>query len=119
MVALVRHIVVLCLGPEMPGLGETRFTKKVQGAVNGRQSQMGIFQRQLVVHLLSRDVFLFQEGIEDQFTLASKFQLVFSEVFLEDSHFFDMFGHGDRFNLSVVGIKDETAGPVKSDYTNF
>lgn len=49
-----------------------------------------------MVHLLSRDVFLFQEGIEDQFTLASKFQLVFSEVFLEDSHFFDMFGHGDQ-----------------------
>ena len=95
-VALVRHIVVLRLGAKVSGLGEPRFAKEVQRAVNSRQSQMRIFAGQLVVHLLSRDVFLFQEGIEDQFTLASKFQLVFSEVFLEDSHFFNMFGHGDQ-----------------------
>ncbi len=93
-VAFVRHVVILRLGAKMPGLSETCFAKQVQCAINGRQSQMRIFAGQLVIHLLSRDVFLFQECIEDQFTLARKFQLVFSEVFLEDSHFFDMFGHG-------------------------
>lgn len=35
-VALMRHIVVLRLSSKMPGLGEPRFAKQVQGAVNGR-----------------------------------------------------------------------------------
>lgn len=94
--ALVRHIVILCLGSEMAGLGEACLAEEVQCAVNSRQPQMGIFPRQLVVHFLSRDVFLFQECVEDQFTLAGKFQLVFSKMLLEDSHFFDVFGHGDQ-----------------------
>lgn len=92
-VALVRNIVVLRLSPEVPGLRKACFTKEVQCAVNGRQPQMGIFPGQLVVHRLSRDMFLFQKCVEDQFTLASKFQLVLPKMLLEDSHFFGMFRH--------------------------
>lgn len=90
-VALVRNIVVLRLSPEVPGLREACFTKEVERAINGRQSQMGIFPRQLVVQLLSRDMFLFQKCVKDQFTLASKLQLVLSQMLLEDFHFFGMF----------------------------
>lgn len=95
-VALVGHIVVLRLGPEMPGLCETCFTKEVQRAINGRQSQVGILPCQLMVHLFGGDVFLFQECVKDQFALAGKFQLMFPKMLLEDSHFFDVFGHGGQ-----------------------
>ena len=92
--ALVRHIVVLRLGAKVSGLGKTGFAKEVQRAINSCEPQMGIFPSQLVIHLLSRDVLLFQECVEDQFTLASEFQLVLPEMILKNSHFFDMFGHG-------------------------
>ncbi len=94
-VALMRNIVVLRLSPEVPGLGETCFTKEVECAVNGCQPQMGILPRQLVVHLFSRDMFLFQKCVEDQFALASKLQLVLSKMLLENFHFFGMFRHGE------------------------
>jgi len=77
----------------VPGLGETCFTKEIECAVNGCQPEVRIFPCQLVVHLLSRDMFLFQKCVEDQFSLASKLQLMLSEMLFEDSHFFGMFRH--------------------------
>ena len=75
----------------MPGLGETGFAEEVQRAVNGRQSQVRIFSRELVIHLFRRDVLLLEKGVQDQFTLPSKFELMFPEMLLQDSHFFGMF----------------------------
>lgn len=65
MMALMRHIIVLGLSTEVPGLCQTRFAEEVERAVNGRESQVRVFARQLMVHLFSRDVFLLQKGIED------------------------------------------------------
>lgn len=91
MVALVRHVVVLGLRTEVPCLGQTGLAKEVERTVNSGQSQVRIFSRQLVIHLFSRDVFLLQKGIENQFTLPGKFELMFPEMFLQDSQFFGMF----------------------------
>ena len=91
MVAFMRNVVVLGLSAEVPGLGQAGFTEEVERAVNCRESQVRIFASQLVVHFFSRDVLLLEKCIEDQFTLACEFQLVFPEVLLQDPHFFDMF----------------------------
>lgn len=91
MVALVRHIVVLGLRAEVPSLGQTGLAKEVERTVNGGQSQVRIFSRQLVIHFFSRDVLLLQKGIENQFTLPGKLELMLPEMLLQDSHFFGMF----------------------------
>lgn len=114
MMALMRHIVVLGLSAEVPGLGQTRVAKEIECAVNGRETQVRIFARQLVVHRFGRDVFLFQKGIEDQFALPRKFELVLPEMFLQNPHFFDMFHHHDQIEPPGWRIKDETERPVKS-----
>jgi hypothetical protein len=114
MMALMRHIVVLGLSTEVSGLGQTRFAEEIERAVNSREPQVWIFARQLVVHLFSRDMFLLQKGIEDQFTLPRKFELMLPKMLLQDSHFFGMFRHHDRTEPPRRGIKDETEQPVKS-----
>lgn len=114
MMALMRHIIVLGLSTEVPGLCQTRFAEEVEGAVNGRESQVRIFARQLMVHRFSRDVFLLQKGIEDQFTLPRKFELVLPKVLLQDPHFLGMFRHHNEIKPPRSGIKDETEQPVKS-----
>lgn len=114
MMALMRHIVVLGLRTEVPGLGQARVAEEIERAVNGREAQVRIFARQLVVHGFGRDVFLLQEGIEDQFTLPREFKLVLPKMILQDLHFFDMFRHHDQTEPPGLGIKDETAQPVKS-----
>lgn len=118
MMALMRHIIVLGLSTEVSGLCQTRFAEEVERAVNGRESQVRIFARQLMVHLFSRDVFLLQEGIEDQFTLPCKFELVLPKMLLQDTHFFGMFRHHDEIKPPRSGIKDETEQPVKSVCSN-
>lgn len=96
MMALMRHIVILGLRTEVPGLGQTRVAEEIERAVNGREAQVRIFARQLVVHRFSRDMFLLQKGIEDQFTLSRKFELMLSKMLFQDPHFFDMFRHHDQ-----------------------
>src|SRR5690349_1690431 len=76
MVALVRHIVVLGLRAKVPSLGQAGLTKEIERAVNGGQPQVRIFSRQLMIHFFSRDVLLLQKGIENQFTLPRKFELM-------------------------------------------
>lgn len=96
---LMGDIVVLGLSAEVPGLCQTGFAKEIERAVNRRQSQMRIFSRKLVVHLFRRDVFLLEKGIEDQFTLAGKLQLMLSEMLFQPLHFFRMLGHRGRPDL--------------------
>jgi hypothetical protein len=97
-VAFVGDVVVLRLSPEVAGLSQTGFAEEVQRAVNGCQAQVRILAGQLVVHLFGCNMLLLEECVEDQFTLAREFQLVFPEVLLQNTHFFDMFGHGDETN---------------------
>lgn len=118
MVALMGHIVILGLGAEVPGLGQAGFTKKIQRTVDGREAQMRIFARQLVIHFFGGDVLLIEKGVEDQLTLPSEFQLVLPEVFLQNPHFFGVFRHGDEIQPPRSGIKDEMRLPVKGNYSN-
>ena len=98
-VALVGDIVVLGLGAEVPGLRQTGFAKEIERTVNRRETQMRIFPRKLVIHLFRRDVFLLEEGIEDQFTLTSDLQLMLIEVLFQRLHLFRVFKHRDRPDL--------------------
>lgn len=114
MMALMGNIVVLRLGAEMPGLCQAGFTEKIEGAVDRRESEVRIFLRQLVIHFFGRDVFLLQERVEDELTLAGVLQLVFAEVCLQQLHLFYMFGHSVRPDLPrVKAIKDQRQDWVK------
>ncbi|CUS38654.1 hypothetical protein COMA2_50201 [Candidatus Nitrospira nitrificans] len=117
-VAFVRDVVVLRLSPEVAGLSQTGFAEEIQRAVDGCQTQVRILAGQLVVHLLGRNMLLLEECVEDQFTLACELQLVLPEVFLQDTHFFDMFGHGNEAAPPGAGIKDEMKRRVKSVSAN-
>ena len=97
--ALVGNVVILRLRAEMPGLCQSCFAKKVEGTVDGREPQMRVFLRQLVIHLFSGDVFLLQEGVKNEFTLARVLQLVFAEVRFQRVHLFGMFRHRVRPTL--------------------
>ena len=110
MVALVRDVVVLRLSAEVAGLSQTGFAEEIQRAVNGCQSQVRILSGQLVVHLFGCNMLLLEERVEDQFTLACEFQLVLPQVFLQSSHFFGMFRHGDETNLLEPGLKTKSRG---------
>ncbi len=94
--ALVGNVVILRLCAEMPGLRQTGFAKEIEGAVDGCESQMRVFLRQLVVHLFRGDVFLLEEGVEDEFTLTRVLQLVLAEMCFQRLHLFRMFGHRVR-----------------------
>ena len=65
MMALVGHVVVLGLCSKVSRLSESSFAEEVEGPVDGCEPKMRILAGQLVVHFLSRDVLLFQKGVED------------------------------------------------------
>ena len=97
--ALVGNVVILGLRAEMPGLRQTGFAKKIERTVDGRETQMRVFLRQLVVHRFSGDVFLLEEGLKDKLALTRELELVFAEVRLQRLHFFHMFRHRVRPSL--------------------
>ena len=119
MMTLMRHIVELGLRTEVPGLGQASVAEEIECTVDGREAQVRIFARQLMVHRFGRDVFLLQKGIEDQFTLPRKFELVLPKMLLQDLHFFDMFRHHDQTEPPRRRIKDETEQPVKSVFVGW
>lgn len=112
--ALMGHVVILGLCSEVPSLRQPCFAEQIEGSVNGGKSKMGIFACQLMIHFLGRDVFLFQKRVEDQLTLARKFELVLLKMLFQKSHFLGMFGHCGRSLLPRRGIKDEMKQWVKS-----
>ena len=112
--ALMGHVVILSLCSKVPSLSQPCFAEQVEGPVDGCEPKMRIFTCQLMVHFLSRDVFLFQKSVEDQLTLACKFELVLLEMLFQNFHFLGMFGHRDRSLLPKRGIKDEMKQWVKS-----
>lgn len=93
--AFVGDVVILRLCAEVPRLREAGFAKQIQRAIDRGQPQMRIFFGELVIHLLGRDVFLFQKRVEDEFTLTGELQLMLAEVLFERLHFFRM-SHADR-----------------------
>ncbi|SPP63351.1 hypothetical protein NITLEN_10437 [Nitrospira lenta] len=95
-VTLVGDIVVLRLRAKMPRLRQAGFAKQVECAIDGREPQMRIFLRQLMIHFFRGDVFLLQEGLQDEFALARVLELVFAEVRFQRFHFFRMLGHRVR-----------------------
>jgi hypothetical protein len=95
-VALVGDVVVLSLGTEVAGLGQAGFAKEIEGAVDRREPEMRVFSRKLMIHLFRRDVFLLEERVENQFTLAGEFQLMLSEMLLEHLHLFRVLWHNDQ-----------------------
>ena len=90
MVALVRDVVVFRLRAEVPGLCEAYIAEQIECPVDGREPQMRIGLRQLVIHGLSGNVFLPEEGVQNQFTLASELELMLAQMFLQGLHFLHM-----------------------------
>jgi hypothetical protein len=106
MVALVRDVVVLRLGAEMPGLSQARFAEQIQRAVNGRQSDVRVFLGQEAVHLLGGDVLISEKGMENIFALPGELELVLGEMVLQDADLPGKLGHvrPDRH----AGIKNQS-----------
>ena len=110
MVTFVCHIIVLSLRPEMTGLGQTGITEEVQCPVDGGQSQMRIGFSKLMIHGFGCDVFLTQEGGENELALACEFQLMLGKVFLQRFHLPRIFArcHGKR--LQARSLKTKASG---------
>ena len=89
-VALVRDVVILRLRAEVPGLCEAGFAEQIERPVDGRKPKMRIGLRQLVIHGLCGNVFLPEEGVQNQFTLTSELELMLAQMFLQGLHFLYM-----------------------------
>jgi len=105
-VTLVRHVVVLRLRAEVPGLCEACIAEQIECPVDGREPQMRVGFRQLVIHGFRSNMFLPEESVQNQFTLAGEFELMLTQVLLQSLHFLHMC-------ICQVGppmglIKDET-----------
>ena len=90
----VGDVVVLRLGTEVSGLSNAGFAKQVQRAVDGGETKMGIFLRELMVQGFGGAVFLSQKRCQDQLALASQLQLMLGQVLAKHVHFFEGFAHG-------------------------
>ena len=112
-VSLVRNVVILRLGAEMAGLGQTGVAKQIEGTVDRRQAEMGVALRQLVVHRFRRDMFLAKKCGEDQFPLTGEFQLMFGEVAFQGLHLLHIFARCHGYASDGVVIKNQSSWPVK------
>jgi hypothetical protein len=111
-VALVRDVVVLGLGAEVPGLREAGIAEQIERPIDGRESKVRIGLSQLMIHGLRGNVLLPEEGAQNQFTLAGELELMLAQVLSQGLHFFHMLirhDHASEWSL----IKDETVQPVK------
>ena len=104
--ALVRHVVVFRLRAEVPGLCEACIAEQIECPVDGREPQMRVGLRQLVIHGFRGNMLLPEESAQNQFTLAGELELMFAQVFLQGLHFLHMCicQEGPPMGL----IKDET-----------
>ena len=93
MMPFVGDVIVLGLRTEVPGLRQPCFTKQIERSIDGRQAQVRIFARQLVVHFFRCDVLLLEKCVKDQLALAGVLQLVLPEVVFQNAHFFLMLRH--------------------------
>ena len=104
--ALVRHVVVFRLRAEMPSLCEAGIAEQIECPVDGREPQMRIGFRQLVIHGLRGNVLLPEERVQNQFTLAGELELMLAQVFFQRLHFLHMRIRQDGPPIRL--IKDET-----------
>lgn len=84
---------------EVARLGNSGLAEEVERAVDRGQPQMGIFLGKLMVHGFRRDVLLSKERRQDQFSLASQFQLMLGQMLAKHIHFFESFAHGVSFGV--------------------
>ena len=91
--AFMRDVVVLRLGAEVARLGDPCLAKEVQRAIDRREPEMRILLGKLMIHRLGRDVLLAKERRQDQFSLASQFQLMLRQMLTKHVHFFKAFAH--------------------------
>ena len=105
-VALVRNVVVFRLRAEMPSLCEAGIAEQIECPVDGREPQMRIGFRQLVIHRLCSNVLLTEEGVQNQFTLAGELELMLAQVFFQSLHFLHVCIRQDGPPIGL--IKDET-----------
>ena len=110
-VTFVRDIVVLRLRAEVPGLCEAGIAEEIERSEDCRESEMRIGLCQLMIHRLCSDVFLPEEGVQDQFTLAGELELMLAQVFHQGLHFLDVLLCHAAPPMGL--IKDETAQLVK------
>jgi len=110
-VALVRDVVILRLRAEVPGLCEAGVTEQIECPVDGREPKVRIGLSQLVIHGFRGNMFLPEEGVQNQFTLASEFELMLAQMLPQSLHFLHMCICQDGPPIAL--IKDETAQLVK------
>lgn len=109
----MRDIIVLSLRAKMPGLRDAGVAKQVQRPINRGQPQMRIRLGKLMVHGFSGNVFLPQKCRQDELTLAGKFQLMLTQMLLQQGHLFCEFA-GRHVSVSHCWpLKTETSGAVK------
>jgi hypothetical protein len=106
-VTFVRDIVVLRLRTEVPGLCEAGIAEQIERSVDRRESEMRIGLCQLVIHGFRGNVFLPEEGVQNQLTLTGKLELMLAQVFDQGLHFLDVLVCHAEPPMHL--IKDETA----------
>jgi hypothetical protein len=110
-VAFVRDVVVLRLRAKVSGLCEAGVAEQIERPIDGREPKMRIGLRQLVIHGLRGNVFLPEEGVQNQFTLASELELMLTQMLLQGLHFLYM---GSCQGWPPIGlIRNETVRLVK------
>ena len=90
-VALVGDVVVFRLRAEVPGLCDSGITEQIECPIDGSEPKVRIGLCELVIHGLRGDVFLPEEGGQNQFSLAGEFELMFAQVLLRASISFTCF----------------------------
>lgn len=72
-VPLVRHVIVLGLRAEVASLGQPHVAKEIERPVNCGESDMGIFFRELPIHLFRGDVLILEEHVQNVLALSREF----------------------------------------------
>ena len=89
-VALVRDVVVFGLRAEVPGLCEAGLAEQIERPVDGREPQMWVGLRQLMIHGFRGNMLLPEERVQNHFTLAGEFEMMLTQVLFQGLHFFHM-----------------------------
>ena len=102
--SLVGHVVIVCLGSEVPLLRESTLAKKVESTVDGRESDMRFTFGQLMVELFGSDMFHPQKGLEDNLALAGHSQFMMGEVLSKncDLFLYGFFGRASRHHITSL-----------------
>jgi hypothetical protein len=112
-VLFVRHIVIDGFGvAEVSLLADADFAEKIQGPIDGGESEVDVLAGESLVKLLGRDVVGLEKLLKDQLTLVGEFEIVFGQM---DSKqlFFSLHLSLSLILILILNI-NEPAGFVKS-----